>query len=296
MWYVGALGVVLVASSVGIYILLAHSLYDRLDARLGSTLQAATAALKHTAFRQAEPSQTVTQALEGLRFPNQTIAVLNAGGRVITQRTAPGGPSLRLPPSPFNPSETIRFYELTESQPDSDDSCRGVFQRVTNASTAASYAVVVMQSLEPLSDQLDLLLGFLYIVVPLSLGLAGLGGWLLARKSLAPVMMMAEQAQRISVQNLDQRLPVANPGDELGRLAATFNELLSRLGNSFAQQRQFMADASHELRTPLSHANCCYGNAAKGGSREKRVPGGSHDSRTTRAPLNAYRRGHVCAG
>ena len=63
---------------------------------------------------------------------------------------------------------------------------------------------------------------------------------------------MAERAQRISVENLDQRLPTANPRDELGRLAATFNELLARLSNSFAQQRQFMADASHELRTPLS--------------------------------------------
>jgi len=267
-WYVGALGVVLVASSVGIYILLAHSLDDRLDARLGSTIQAATAALKHTAFGQAEPAQTITHALEDLRFPNQTIAVLDAGGRVITQRTATGGPPLRLPPSPLDPSESIRFYELPESQPDSDDSCRGVFQRVTNASTA-SYAVVVMQSLEPLSDQLDLLLGFLYVVVPLSLGLAGLGGWLLARKSLAPVMVMAERAQRISVENLDQRLPVANPGDELGRLASTFNELLSRLSNSFAQQRQFMADASHELRTPLSVMRTAAGVMLQREDREK---------------------------
>ncbi|HXG68451.1 MAG TPA: ATP-binding protein, partial [Blastocatellia bacterium] len=51
---------------------------------------------------------------------------------------------------------------------------------------------------------------------------------------------------------LGQRLPVANPRDELGRLATTFNELLARLNAAFAQQRQFMADASHELRTPLS--------------------------------------------
>jgi len=43
-----------------------------------------------------------------------------------------------------------------------------------------------------------------------------------------------------------------HPHDELGRLAATFNALLVRLDDSFAQQRRFMADASHELRTPLS--------------------------------------------
>ena len=47
-------------------------------------------------------------------------------------------------------------------------------------------------------------------------------------------------------------MPVANPRDELGKLATAFNELLARLNAAFTQQRQFMADASHELRTPLS--------------------------------------------
>jgi signal transduction histidine kinase len=45
---------------------------------------------------------------------------------------------------------------------------------------------------------------------------------------------------------------VANPDDELGRLARTFNDLLARLDTAFEQQRRFMADASHELRTPVS--------------------------------------------
>jgi signal transduction histidine kinase len=62
---------------------------------------------------------------------------------------------------------------------------------------------------------------------------------------------MSERARRISAENLQERLPLVNPRDELGRLAAIFNELLTRLETSFIQQRRFMADASHELRTPL---------------------------------------------
>jgi signal transduction histidine kinase len=65
-------------------------------------------------------------------------------------------------------------------------------------------------------------------------------------------MAMSEQARCIGAENLEQRLVSDNPRNELGRLAATFNGLLTRLSEAFSQQRQFMADASHELRTPLS--------------------------------------------
>jgi heavy metal sensor kinase len=89
------------------------------------------------------------------------------------------------------------------------------------------------------------------IAIVFSLLLAGSGGWFLARGSLSPLAAMASATERITANNLDERLPVGAK-DELGRLATRFNELLSRLSASFSQQRQFMADASHELRTPLS--------------------------------------------
>jgi heavy metal sensor kinase len=89
-------------------------------------------------------------------------------------------------------------------------------------------------------------------VIPIAIVLASLGGYILARKSLAPVMDMSTQAGRISAANLHERLPIQNAKDELGRLAAAFNDLLERVDQSFERQRRFMSDASHELRTPAA--------------------------------------------
>lgn len=88
--------------------------------------------------------------------------------------------------------------------------------------------------------------------LPLALGLAGFGGYFVARRALSPIERMARRAHEINAERLSARLDVENPDDELGRLAGVFNETLARLERSFEQLRRFTSDASHELRTPLT--------------------------------------------
>ncbi|MEO6589947.1 MAG: ATP-binding protein, partial [Pyrinomonadaceae bacterium] len=115
-----------------------------------------------------------------------------------------------------------------------------------------NFRLLIFYSLENNLNFLQNLQIIFIVVVPLTLLLAAIGGYFLARKSLAPVTEMSRVASNISAKNLHERLPVKNEKDELGTLAATFNLLLERLENSFERQRRFMADASHELRTPLA--------------------------------------------
>jgi heavy metal sensor kinase len=89
-------------------------------------------------------------------------------------------------------------------------------------------------------------------MLPVAVALASLGGYLLARRSMAPVSAMAAQARRITSESLEARLPNPNPHDEIGQLATMVNDTLSRLEGSFGELRRFTADASHELRTPLT--------------------------------------------
>jgi heavy metal sensor kinase len=97
----------------------------------------------------------------------------------------------------------------------------------------------------------ELSLGLLF-GLPVAVAIAGLGGHWLARGVLAPLGRMARRAERLTADNLGERLPVENADDELGQLARVFNASLARIEESFAQLRRFTADASHELRTPLT--------------------------------------------
>ncbi|GIG71162.1 sensor histidine kinase [Phytomonospora endophytica] len=77
-------------------------------------------------------------------------------------------------------------------------------------------------------------------------------GWLMAGRVLRPIEAITETARRVADRNLHERINLAGPGDELKRLADTFDEMLERLDRSFDGQRRFVANASHELRTPLA--------------------------------------------
>ncbi|HWE60516.1 MAG TPA: HAMP domain-containing sensor histidine kinase [Chloroflexota bacterium] len=78
-------------------------------------------------------------------------------------------------------------------------------------------------------------------------------GWWLAGTALRPINRIAQTAQEIgATQDFGRRVAYTGPPDEVGRLAATFNTMLSRLQAAYQAQRRFVADASHELRTPLT--------------------------------------------
>jgi heavy metal sensor kinase len=112
--------------------------------------------------------------------------------------------------------------------------------------------VQVAESYRHLQEVQNQLLLLLAVGIPLTLLASGAGGWFLASSALDPIDRITRTARRISARDLHQRLDLSLPNDEVGRLAATFDEMLDRLEESFEQQKRFIADASHELKTPLT--------------------------------------------
>ena len=171
--------------------------------------------------------------------------ILSSEGEVLLRE----GPSAdwNLAPLSMFGREQPRFF--------SAEAKRHFYVRVLENKADIEGQSVLLRVFKPETDlrraifELGAVLG---LGLPLAAVLSATGGYLIASRSLLPVSQMAARAQQITADSLGGRLPVANPHDELGKLAVVFNATLSRLESSFSELRRFTADASHELRTPLT--------------------------------------------
>ena len=120
----------------------------------------------------------------------------------------------------------------------------------------ANQIVGAVQVIRPVADvevALSQVSRYLILGTALSLVLAAIIGAFLARRALAPIDTITETAARISrARDLGQRLSIPDQVSEVGRLAATFNEMLDRVQQLFNTQERLIADVSHELRSPLT--------------------------------------------
>lgn len=138
----------------------------------------------------------------------------------------------------------------------SGESLRVATRHVKDYDGDGTYFIRLGQSLSALESARRRALLVLGIAIPLALLLGSFGGLLLANQALSPVDQITKAAEQIATGDLAERVPIPAQAsakmDELGRLAATFNHMISRLQAAFERQKQFTSDASHELRTPLA--------------------------------------------
>jgi heavy metal sensor kinase len=114
-------------------------------------------------------------------------------------------------------------------------------------------AIVLMgQPMDVIQKSLNTLTLTLIFVYLGLLVLTVSGGFLLARKALSPIAQVSKHLKKISAENLKERVPEPETGDEIEELSQTFNSLLDHLNEAFVRERQFIGDVAHELKTPVA--------------------------------------------
>ena len=263
LWYTTVLALVLVVLSLITYFTFWRSTVQRMDTNLSELSEAFLTTLMAEVPDQSGPDafQLAAQvAITEHRFRDHVFAIFDAAGKsIVSSQNVPSG-ATAPDSSPAGLLSSRSFQQFLDASSRSErffgrvggnkDGYRGFARHFSSEGKA--YTLVILQSLHPQEEMLDEVKATFAWVIPIAILLASLGGYFLARKSLAPVVAMSSQAGRIGAANLHERLAVQNERDELGHLARSFNSLLDRLSESFERQRRFMADASHELRTPVA--------------------------------------------
>ena len=259
LWHTAIVAVLLLALIVAAYTFIAEMTGRRFDQYLEET--AAAFRIEYVAQHYQSPNDfaAAAAALNEFDFRDLDIGVMDLSGQVVSIVTAPGESQTTGNEvlQPFDPTELGRIIARTHltspkfvTVPDRRSGVRACLLPVEFDGN--SYIIVVARPLYNQETMLESVRVVLLVVFPTALLLAALGGYLLTRRSLSPVIAMTEHASRMGTSTLHERLPVPNARDEYGQLATVINGLLSRIENAFEHQRRFMADASHELRTPIS--------------------------------------------
>lgn len=246
VWYVAFFSLLFVLFGIYLYGVLARSLETRLEQVLSS--QANTSAALMADELVEEKGDALRAATEVTSELRGSIVAIALDGRVLASSAPffPGGFATVASRAGREPSPDVSL-DLPDIGPHGS---RAVVRRLVQ--DGRTFLILAVSPLDSVAADLSLVRRALLFAAPLLIALAGFGGWWLTTRSLAPLGWMAEQARRISGSNLDSRLEIGAAAEELMTLAASFNELLSRLDQTFDSMRRFVGDASHELRTPIS--------------------------------------------
>jgi two-component system, OmpR family, sensor histidine kinase MprB len=236
-----AVALAVLAASVGLYVATARTLRGTVDQALMDIATGELPAPLDQDFRGGPRIGRYGGA-------GGTVQVVTAGGIVLTPRT----PGQQVDPLPVSRA-TIEvaagtrtsFYETVQLGRDD--------VRILTVPSGTGLAVQLARPLTEVEEALDALRRQLLFASLLGVALAGALGLVVASRAVRPVGELTQLAEQVAAtQDLSRRLGSTGQDDEVGRLAAAFDEMLAQLEQARSSQEQLVADASHELRTPLT--------------------------------------------
>jgi heavy metal sensor kinase len=244
LWYLAIFAVGQIVFGAGMWFILQHHLYDLVDDSLESQVDD----LQNFLEAQGKDA-TIAKLQEEI---HETYALEHSGD--FLQIYAENGELIYRSPFLQAHPQTLAFAgtdqaSLRNLRVDGRP-LRFMLQRL--GANGRVYRVAIGIETDDLVETLAVFRSYLLAFAPMVLLVAGVGGYWLSRRALAPVDALVRTAHDISGANLSSRLPKLETGDELQRLSDTLNEMLTRIETTFLRITEFTADASHELRTPVS--------------------------------------------
>lgn len=253
LYYLAILTAVLLLFGISIYAYLSRSLLMTIDEALDYQVKRIERNMAVSVSSElTEPLPLIDEDIDQLLMISpQVTQVIDDFGRITDEMAARDDYHLDVDLDYLKTLETGRTYFDSVKTRNGKD-LRVAIRRIADLEGDGSYYLRLGQSLGSIEIARRRLLIILGLGIPLALLLGSYGGLVLANQALRPVDRITRAAEQIGAGDLSERVPATSKMDEIGRLAATFNKMISRLQAAFERQKQFTSDASHELRTPLA--------------------------------------------
>lgn len=252
-WYVTLLTVSLLAFGM----IFSYTLFKMFMNKVDTQISSVANMMVHTVIKPSgklffpKDFDIILGKFFGIRTSGNYIQVLDGQGRVVARSSNLEEMSLPVSAEAFAQArQGNTTYEVVRNA--GKHPIRVVTRPVTFMDKGLVAIVQVGSSLEGMDEIFHSIAYILFLGIVASVVVASVVGWFLAQKSLKPVAEITAMAKRIEAENLNERIAIKGPQDEIGKLASTINEMIGRLEKSFKQIKQFTADASHELKTPLT--------------------------------------------
>jgi heavy metal sensor kinase len=250
LWYGGILALILVTFSSGVYIYFQNSLQKSIDAKIKSIAEVLASSMTETHNQSlfGNFERYLENAL-GKKPKGKFIQIIDASGKIgarLNDLEAEAVPVSFVTLEKALKGEIV--YETIET-------ARPRLRMITMPILEHKKIISIVQvgsSLEEFEDTMKRLLIIMIVSIITATGGTIVVGYFMAKKTMKPVDQIRRTAVKISSNNLDERIELKGRKDELGRLAETFNAMISRLKDSFQRINQFSIDVSHELKTPLT--------------------------------------------
>lgn len=250
LWYTFLLGFILVVFSILLYVVLSLSLRAQIDRNLEDRARQIGASIEARSIIDLRTGGVFLPTLNIFSSPSIFIQVIRIDGSLLSTTSNMGG-------ARFPADAQILAQNRNREAVSKTLLVNGTRVRIYSTPIVFGQQVVgavqVGQSMEMVENTLQQVFFFLTSGTLAALVLAVVMGAFLSWTTLRPIEAINQAVIRIvSAQDLQERLHITNPNDELGRLSGTINAMLERLDNFFQAQVRLSADVSHELRTPLT--------------------------------------------
>ena len=249
-WFLIIFSVILTGLGLFLYFELKSFVMSQLDLQLSASLQTiADVMLIEETHGQLQMELWELANVKGGEYSKKLSGhyyqISSSSGEILSQSPSLSLAEAKLPI--FKDSAAPRFAAITGPN---NNELRVIYQSMN-----FSLGTLTLAMAESMDKSFELLENFRDIIIftlPVVFIVAGLGGLLIASRTLTPLKTFSSKIGQITEENLSDRVDERNLDTELQPLAISFNKMLGRIEEAFARQRQFLSDASHELRTPTS--------------------------------------------